>query len=75
MMQNDSIIALSRPSPMLPNDGIILEERILFVNAQDVNWVSCSACTTPPGVGARFLIAISRALTTRWGLPLLWLTR
>ena len=37
--QNDSIIALSRPSPTVPNDGIKPEDRILSVKAQDVNCV------------------------------------
>ena len=36
--ENDPIIALSRPSPTLPNEGIMPEERSLFVKAQIVNW-------------------------------------
>ncbi len=35
--QNDSIIALSRPSPMLPKEGMRPAERILSPKAQDVN--------------------------------------
>lgn len=35
--QNDSIIALSSPSPIVPNEGIIPAVRTRLVKAQDVN--------------------------------------
>ena len=63
--QNDSIMALSKESPIVPNDGISPDERILLVNAHEVNCTQWSAWTIPPTAGCRFLIAISSALTTR----------
>lgn len=36
--QNDSIIALSRPSPTVPNDGRSPAERTLSPKTQEVNW-------------------------------------
>ena len=36
--QKDSIIALSRPSPTDPNEGMSPARRILSPNAQEVNW-------------------------------------
>ena len=39
MVQNDSIIALSSPSPSDPNDGISPACRMRSVNTQEVNWL------------------------------------
>ncbi len=45
--QNDSIIALSRPSPTVPNDGRRPAERIRSPKTQEVNWASStSRCNT-----------------------------
>ena len=41
--QKLSIIALSRPSPTVPNDGSRPAERILSPKAQEVNWAQWSA--------------------------------
>lgn len=41
--QNDSIIALSSPSLMVPNEGIRPAERTLLVKAYEVNWTPWSA--------------------------------
>lgn len=62
--QNDSIIALSSPSPTVPNEGISPAERIVSPEAQEVNCVPWSAWTTPPGAGSRFFKAMSSALIT-----------
>lgn len=35
--QNDSVISLSYPSPIVPNESARPAARILLVNAQDVN--------------------------------------
>ena len=43
----------------------VRKARILFVNANEVNWTPWSACTIPPAGGWRFLIAMSSALTRR----------
>lgn len=37
--QDDSIIALSSPSPTDPNEGKEPAERIFSPNTQEVNWV------------------------------------
>ena len=59
-------IELSQQSTIVPNEGISPEARILFVNAHDVNCTPWSACAIPPAAGWRFLIAMYRALTTRF---------
>jgi len=63
--QNDSIIALSRPSPTLPKEGMSPAERIASPKAHEVNWTPWSAWTMPPGPGRRLRMAMSRALITK----------
>jgi len=62
--QNDSILALSYPSPTVPNDGSRPALRIFSPNTQDVNWAPWSACTIPRGLGFRLRMAMSTAFTT-----------
>lgn len=56
--QNDSIIALSRPSPTLPKDGMRPAERILSPKAQEVNWTPC--VHDPAGCGTA--VAVDQVL-------------
>ncbi|VEH41127.1 Uncharacterised protein [Kocuria rosea] len=58
-------MALSRPSPTVPNEGSSPAERIFCVNTHEVNWTPWSAWTIPPAPGFRARMAMSSALMTR----------
>lgn len=50
--QNDSIIAVSRPSPTVPNDGWSPAERILSPKTQEMNRVAVIGVHYPAWFGA-----------------------
>ena len=52
--QAESIITLSRPSPILPNEGIIPDGQILFVKANEVSVGPMVGMNDPAGFGPAF---------------------